>query len=238
MFTHAIITRQHEIGLLPQLGTVEQVAHRGYVIISHFDKCLIRPGDKLALSHQNTVILATALELHIDGTTKQELLLTARTEVGIRFDRKIRKGASVHALREQQTAPYQILRTIEQRRDDLIASIADRFRTLTLVTTDGRQATLDGIDGVDFDSPHIPAIADHHADFQLATRITFTANVPQQGNAVNEDGKAGVEVIQGTVGIRVTGRLGFASINGARRPATIRNHREPAERGRNRDFRS
>ena len=71
---------------------------------------------------------------------------------------------------------------------------------------------MDGIDGVDFDPPHIPAIADHHANFQLATRITFTANVPQQGNAVNEDGKPGVEVIQGTVGILVTGRLGFASI--------------------------
>lgn len=224
LLSHAIITRQHTLGQLPQLGIVEEVAYRGFVVISHFDRCMIRPGDRLAFAHNNSVILATVLELQVDGNTQEELLLTAPTEVGIRFDRRIHKGARICALREQQTAPYQVLQTVEQRKEDFIAAITDQFRNVPLATDDGRDAALEDIDSTDIDAPRITAMTDTSADLLLIARLTFTAIVPKQDAVLAENDteareETETDTLQSTVSIPVACRITFDSVTALAAPA-------------------
>ena len=217
LLSHAIIKRQFELGQLHQLGTVEAIAYNGFVVISHFDRCMIRLGDRLAFAHKGTVILATVIEIQLSGQVQPELLLTTPTEVGIKFDRRIQKGATICALREQQTASYEILQTVAQRKDDIIDAIADRVRLLNFSTDDGRNATCEGIDSTDFDAPNITEMSNTHAELSLIARITFTAIIPKPALGITEADAEPVEQqpmesVQSTVSIPVKCRTALSSL--------------------------
>ncbi len=178
---------------------------------------MIALGDRLLFAHDNKVILATVKELRINNEVRQELLLTAPTEVGIQFDKRIKKGAAICALRDQQTAPYQVLQTVQQRKEDIIGAITDRFRKLTFVTDDGTSAILEGIDSTDFDLPTITTMSDGYAHLLLTARLTFTAIVARKAPALADsdaepDEPAAVETVQSTVSIPVICHMRFESL--------------------------
>lgn len=177
LLSDTMVARQYVLGQLPKLGTVEQVAYGGRVVITHLNGCMIRPGDRFALAYDESVMLATVVELQLDGVTKDELLLTSPTEVGIKFDRKIKRGATICALQDQQTAPYQILRTFELRKDDISTAVSDKFRTLTIVGENGTQLVLEGIERVEIDAPQLVTVTEKYADLLIRTHLTFTAAI-------------------------------------------------------------
>jgi hypothetical protein len=217
LFRHAILTRQYTLGQLPKLGMVEEVHHGGFVIISHFEQCMIRSGDRLAFAHAGKLLLATVVGLQLNNLDQELLLLTTSEEVGIKCDRKIRRGAAIHALREQQTAPCQLLQVVERRKDDVIQLITDNFRSLTFITND-QPAMLDSIDSIELDTPKVRAIGDDHADLALTAHVDFTAVVTNQNTGIEESGEKVVveeatgETVQGTVTVVAECRMRFADI--------------------------
>lgn len=228
LLAHAIIARQYAVGQLRTLGTVEQLAYGGYVVITHLDGCMIRVGDRFALGYKGNVLLATVTELRQDNVAKQELLLTAPTEVGMHFDHRIKKGATICALRDRQTAPLQVLRAFEERNDDVTTAITDQFRTLLLRTDDGSEATLEGVEEIEVDVPELPAISDTHADLAFTATLTFTAILAGQNASDDENGQRRIEQvaledITSTISVNVGCRLTFPNLAALTNPkaATI-----------------
>lgn len=99
LFDHAISSRRFALGQLPHLGEIEEIHRGGYVGIGKLSPCVIRVGDRLALGRDNGIIIAVVLEIQRDDESTAELALTAEAEVGIRFDRKVKKGSKLCQLR-------------------------------------------------------------------------------------------------------------------------------------------
>jgi hypothetical protein len=85
------------------------------------------------------------------------------------------EGAAIHALREQQTAPYQLLQVFDQRRDEAVDKLTDKFEDLDLTTDHGADVDIESIDTIELDTPQINNVQDASAELSLTAHITFTA---------------------------------------------------------------
>jgi hypothetical protein len=175
VLTYASIRRRHTLGHFPQLGIVEKTYYQGMVVISHLKPCMIRIGDQLAIVRGGNLHLATITGLQRDDVDQELVLLTAPAEIGIRLDRKTNEGSAIHALRDQQTAPYQLMQVFEQRRDDIVDQLTDKFGGLRFITDHAADATLESIDSIELDTPQLLEIRDQQANLTITAQVAFTA---------------------------------------------------------------
>jgi hypothetical protein len=187
LLAEAVIARQHKLGQLIKLGTVEELAYGGRVVLTHLNRCMIRQGDRFAFGFNEQLLVATALELQVEDAKTEELIINEATEVGIRFGRKIKKGADIYALRDQQIAPYQILSAFERRKDDILAEVADRLPAAGVLFGGGEQLTLGEDENLEADPPKLLSVTDTHADLLLNLHISVRATVGAQQDALEED---------------------------------------------------
>jgi hypothetical protein len=217
LLSQAIIMRQYTLGLLHEIGIVEEVAYAGFVVITHLDGCMLQRGDVFAFVYNKNVILATAIELQLNGATKEDVILSEKMEVGIKFDRKIKKGATIFALHDQQTAPHQILRIYEQRKEDILSAIADVLRSFPVIGENGVQLALDDVEDIEIDPPHLLAVSDTNADLLLPTRLILTNSDTIDQSSIEDDSaqstdqQASEESVS-TVSIAVKCKFIFSSI--------------------------
>jgi hypothetical protein len=217
LLSDAVVKQRYVLGQLASLGIVEEVAYGGFVAVTHLDGCMLRRGDRFALVYHDKVILAMAAELQLDNVPVEEVILTAAREVGIKFDRKIKKGATICALRDQQTAPYQVLRAYEQRKDEIVTAISDKLRLLSLVAGNGADLTSDSTEAIEIDPPELLGVSDPNASMLISAHVPIDAPVFENPVLPDGDGaqppeQAAQEDLTSTVSIRLRCRFNFPSL--------------------------
>lgn len=220
VISYAIIRRRHTLGHFPHLGVVERTYHQGMVVISQLKPCMIRVGDQLAIVRGGNLHLATVTGLQRDDVDQELVLLTAQAEIGIRLDRKTTEGATIHALREQQTAPYQLLQVFEQQRDDIVDQLTDKFSGLRFVTDHAADANVESIDSIQLETPQLLEIRDQQADLTITAQVAFTATTTYETPSSIDDTEetavhptqAAIQTVQPTVRVPVELRFKYDDI--------------------------
>ncbi len=219
--TYELINRRHALGHFPKLGTIEKTYQYGTVIISHVKPCMLRIGEQLAIVRADSLHLATITGLQLNDVDQNPVLLTTETELGIKIDHKAIEGAAIHALREQQTAPYELLQIFEQRRDKITGLLTDEFENLGFLTDNGADVEIDSIDNVELDRPRVTEIEEHAATLAATAHITFTATAtyedPNTGIYDSEDKTiyfmaTNTEMVQRTVRIPFELLIAYESV--------------------------
>jgi hypothetical protein len=187
ILTYELINRRHILGHFPKLGVVEKTYKGGTVIISHVWPCMLRIGEQIAVVRGDRLHLATITGLQIDDIDYNPVLLATQTELGIQVDRKVIEGAAIHALREQQTAPYQILQLFEQRRDDFVAEFSNALRDLQFVTGHRADLEIESIEAIELDKPSITTIEADKATLKVVAHVSFAATATYDAASPDTD---------------------------------------------------
>lgn len=188
---YSIINRRHALGHFPKLGTVEKTYQQGAVIISNVTPCMLRLGEQVAIVRSHSLELATIIGLQLNDVDHEYVLLTTTRELGIKIDKTTKEGATIHALREQQTAPQLLLQVVDHRRDEIIGHLTDNFKELGFITDNAADVEIDSVDNVELDNPTDTIIEENRAILRSTAHITFTAtatyNDPSTGVYDPED---------------------------------------------------
>lgn len=227
ILAHAVIERQHTLGQLPKIGDAEEIHYGGHVALSHLENCVLRTGERLALVYGGKVMLPTIIGLQRNDVDLESLLVGAREEIGIKFDRKIKRGAAIHALSKEHAVRYQLLQVVEQRRDDIVGLITDKLRELTFRADENVPAELDSVETIELDLGHVQHIEGTHADITIRAHITFAAiiasaeSTSQDGTEPTAPVPCGPEQVTGNVSVTVDLRLGFAALTVLTEPEQV-----------------